>query len=176
MAITRWDPFDGLTPLREVVNQMLEESVLRPMRFGLMARTFPIDVFETAGAFVIEAMLPGVKTDDVQVTAVRDRVTIHVNIKPSEHTDKDAAKDGSNNGSKGEAKGHAKDEAKAGYYLRRERFEGEMTRVIDLPSDIDVEHLTAAFEHGVLTLRAPKAEIVPPKQVKITTTAPAAVN
>lgn len=147
MAMTRWEPFEGFAPLRDAVNQLLEDSVIRPMRFGFSGRTFPVDVYETETDYVVEALLPGVKPEDLHVTAVRDTLTIHATLKAMEKPESMAEK--------------------AGYYVRRERFEGEITRTIELPSDIIPEKVDATYEHGVLKLRIPKAEKAKPKQISV---------
>ncbi len=62
-----------------------------------------------------------------------------------------------------------KEERKAekGAYMRRERYEGEMSRSVTLPSPIDASKIQATYEHGVLTLRVPKAEGARPKQIPV---------
>jgi HSP20 family protein len=147
MALTRWEPFEGLTPLRDVMNQLFEESFIRPMRFGLVGRVFPVDVFETDTDYVLEAPLPGVKPEDVQITALHDTITIHAMMKPFRPPKEKAEK--------------------TGFYVRQERYEGDMSRTIELPTEIDTEKVTATYEHGLLTLHAPKVEAVKPKQIAV---------
>jgi len=52
-------------------------------------------------------------------------------------------------------------------YVRRERFEGDMTRIITLPTHILPEKVVATYEQGVLKLHVPKSEEVKPKQIPI---------
>jgi hypothetical protein len=40
MVLTRWEPFDGLTPLCVAMNQQLGGSFILPMSFGLGSRVF----------------------------------------------------------------------------------------------------------------------------------------
>jgi HSP20 family protein len=49
--------------------------------------------------------------------------------------------------------------------VRRERYMGEMTRTITLPTLVDVAKIEAVFEQGVLSLYIPKAEEVKPKEI-----------
>ncbi len=42
-----------------------------------------------------------------------------------------------------------------------------MTRIFTLPMMVDVEKIEAVFEHGVLSLSIPKAEVVKPKEIPI---------
>lgn len=156
MALTRWEPFESLTPLREVMNQLLEESFIRPMRFGVIGRVFPIDVAELDNEYVIEAVLPGVLPEDIHISVIRNTLTIRATtkpaVKPSEKPEKPAA------------------------YVRRERYEGEMTRTIELPTEIDSEKVAASYEHGILTLHAPKSEAAKPKQIRVDVKESAAIH
>jgi HSP20 family protein len=156
MALTRWEPFEGLTPLRDAMNQLLEDSFIRPMRFGLVGRVFPVDILEMEGEYVIEVPLPGVKPEDVKITAMRDALTIRATLKPT-------------------IKPEEKPE-KAGFYVRRERYEGEMSRTIGLPTEIDPDKVMATYDQGVLTLHVPKVEAAKPKQIPIRPTGPASVH
>ncbi len=156
MALTRWEPFEGLTPLRDVMNQLLEESFIRPMRFGVVGRVFPVDVYETDADYVLEALLPGVKPEDVQITAMRDTITIHATMKPLPQPKETMDK--------------------AGLYVRQERYAGEMSRTIELPTEIDAEQVTATYEHGMLTVRAPKVEAAKPKQIPVQVKEPAVAH
>ncbi|HEY7414796.1 MAG TPA: Hsp20/alpha crystallin family protein, partial [Ktedonobacteraceae bacterium] len=129
MSMMLRDPFEALTPLREAMNRLFEDSFVGP-RFDLLTgRIFPIDVYETKDKrnFVIEAALPGVKPEELQVLAEDDTLTIRVAKKHEEKPEK-------------------------GSYLRRERYEGEMYRTITLPVHIEIERVEAVFEHGVLKL------------------------
>ena len=145
MSIVPRDPFEALMPLREAINRMFEESFVWP-RFELFTgRFFPIDISETEDKqqYVIEASLPGIKPEEMQITAEGDTLTIRVARKVEE-----------------EKKGK-------GTYVRRERYEGEMSRTISLPTEIDADKVQATYERGVLTLRVPKAEGVKPKQIPV---------
>jgi HSP20 family protein len=148
MAITRWEPFESFAPLRDAVNQLFEENLLRPMRFGALGRLFPVDVYETETAFIVEAVLPGVKPEDVKVSAIRDMLNIHATIRPEP-----AAK-----------------QEKSGTYLQRERYTGEMTRTIQLPTSIESDKVTATYAHGVLTLQVPKVAAAEPAAIPIKVT------
>ena len=54
-----------------------------------------------------------------------------------------------------------------GRYVRRERYEDEMTRVVPLPGAIDESRVEATYEHGVLTVRIPKAACAQPRQLPV---------
>ena len=145
MTLFPRDPFDALVPLREAMNRLIEDSFVGPTRLEVFTgRTFLVDLFETEDRqqYVLEAALPAFKPEDLQITVMGDTITIHV------------------------AKKEVKKEEKANY-VRRERFEGEMTRSFTLPTAIESDKVEASFEHGVLKLSIPKAEQVKPKQITI---------
>ncbi len=144
MTLIWRDPFEAMTPLREAMNRLFEESFIGP-RFELLTpRTFPVDIYESEDTlhYVIEAALPGFKPEELHITAVGDTLTIAA-VKQEE----------------------AKPEKE--FFVRRERYTGEMTRTFTLPTVIDVEKVEAIFEHGILKLYIPKAEEVKPKQIPL---------
>ena len=142
--VTVWEPFGMITPLREAMNNLLEDSFVNPARFDpLIGRAILMDVFETPAEYTIEATLPGVKPEDVKVSATADTITIRAHTKRETH------------------------EAEKGAYVRRERREGEMTRSITLATPIDPERITADYEHGILKLTAPKVKVAEPHQISV---------
>jgi len=144
MSLIVRDPFDTLTPLRDAMNRLFEESFVGPRSELLTSQAFPVDIYETDDqhAYVVEATLPGTKPEHIQVTAVDNTLTIRVAEKQEE-------------------------KVKKGNYVRRERYEGERLRAIALPTTIEVQKVEATYEHGVLTLRIPKTEAAKPKQVRV---------
>lgn len=144
MSMMQREPFEVLTPLREAMNRLFEESFVGPRIDFLVGRIFPIDVYETENKhkYIIEAALPGVKPEDLQVTAEDDTLTIRVAKKQEEKAEK-------------------------GIYLRRERYEGEMYRTITLPVRIEADKVEAVFEHGILKLSVPKAEEARPRKISV---------
>ena len=103
-------------------------------------QTLGINVQEDAegDAYVLSALVPGLKSDELNIQVLEDVVHIQ-----------------------GEYKA---DESK---YLVRELPNGLFTRTLRLPVAIDTEHVDANITDGVLTLRLPKAESARPKQIKI---------
>jgi HSP20 family protein len=94
-----------------------------------------IDMRETDDAFVVEAEMPGVRPDDVDVTLDGRTLVIR-----GEYGTEQEKGDGKN-----------------GRYLLRERRSGTYTRAITLPGAVDAEHAESSFENGELTLTLPKA-------------------
>lgn len=145
MSMIWKDPFEALMPLREAVNRLFEDSFVWPGRLEVFTgRTFPVDIYETKDqqGYVIEASLPGVKPEDISITAMGDTLTISYKTKGEEKVEKPT-------------------------YVRRERYEGEMTRTFTLPTHILPEKVHATYEQGILKLQVPKSEEVKPKQIPV---------
>jgi HSP20 family protein len=144
MAIQRWDPFREMVSLRDAVSSLLQESFVRPsgMLADGSAAMVPMDISENENEFVVKASLPGVRPEDVQITAHGDTLTI-----------------------RGEMK--AEEEKKGEHYHLRERRSGQFQRTVSLPVPISADKAQAHFENGVLTLILPKAEEAKPKQIKV---------
>ncbi len=153
MPLVPFDPHEARIPLREAINRLFEESTVWPRFEFFGARSFPVDIYESEDKkqYVIEAALPGIKPEEMQITAEGDTLTIHVQKKHEEKTEK-------------------------GNYMRRERYEGEMTRTFSLPNIVDAENVQATFEHGILKLYIPKTETAMPKQIPVRVKEPAGAH
>lgn len=103
----------------------------------------PVDVAETDCAYVVEADLPGVSKDDIEVTIKDGVLTI-------------SARRG--NGSNADAGGRV---------IRRERRRGKFVRSLRLADDIDDSGVVAEHKDGVLVLTLPKAEAARPRKIEV---------
>jgi HSP20 family protein len=146
--ITRFDPLGDVVSLRSAMDRLFEDSFVSPLTWRTMANggaaNPPIDVRETDDEIIVTAALPGMKPDDVEITMTGQNLTL-----------------------RGEFR--ADDEVKKDQYLYRERRYGSFNRSIQLPVRVEGDRAEASFEHGVLTLRVPKAEEVKPRQIRIRT-------
>ncbi|AEG59126.1 Hsp20/alpha crystallin family protein [Desulforamulus ruminis] len=112
-----------------------------PFTRSLAGDTFKIDVQENEKEYIVEAELPGVKKEEVDVSLNEGRLNITVSKK--ENVDK-----------------------KYKNYIHRERRLSSMTRNIFL-RDSDSEGIKAKLEEGLLTITVPKV-VKPDNFVKIT--------
>ena len=145
--IVRLEPFRDLVSLREAMDRLFEERFIQP-RVGRLAPlsvgALAVDMYETDQDVVIKSSVPGVKTDDLDITITGDTLTI-----------------------KGETK--TEEKVERANYIRQERRYGAFCRSLILPTTIVTEKAKAEFENGVLTLTLPKAEEVKPKTIKVKT-------
>jgi HSP20 family protein len=139
--LIRWDPF---TDLRTTMDRLFDEGFSRPWRLIStdVEATFPVEVAETEQEIEVKASLAGVKPEEVEISLTNDVLTIK-----AEH--RETAED-----------------KKRDYYRREIRY-GAFQRSLSLPVSVDSEKAEARFEHGMLSLRLPKAEALRPKQIKI---------
>jgi HSP20 family protein len=142
--VRRPSPFGEVMTLRQAMDRLFDDDV-RPFRFlagGYDGPALPLDVTTDADALTIEAALPGVRPEDVDITVENGTVTIT---------------------------GQTAEERKAeeGSYLLQEIRRGRFSRSVTLPNGLEPDKAEATFDHGVLRLRIPKAEQVKPRQIRI---------
>ncbi|HET9879070.1 MAG TPA: Hsp20/alpha crystallin family protein [Candidatus Limnocylindria bacterium] len=143
--ITRFDPFSDLLTLRDSMDRMFDERFLRPLTWrGVDGESISpaIDVHQDADWIVVEAALPGVKPEDVDISITGQTLTIRGEAKADERIERDQ-------------------------YLYRERRYGAFHRQLQLPVRVEGERAEADFEDGVLNLRIPKADEVKPRRIEV---------
>lgn len=143
--LVRWNPAREMMSLREAMDRLFEESFLPSAFMGQEAgpaAALPVDMYETDDRVVVNATVPGIKPEDLEVTITGDLLTIKGEFKSEEKTEKRN-------------------------YLRQERRYGSFCRQVGLPAGVDSNNAQATFEHGVLTLELPKAEEAKVKSVKV---------
>jgi HSP20 family protein len=97
-----------------------------------------VNVRDEEDAFVLSALVPGLKAEDLNIQVLEDVVRIE-----------------------GEFQANEED------YLLRELPNGSFRRALRMPAEIDANKVEAKIADGVLTLRLPKAESALPKKIKI---------
>ena len=97
-----------------------------------------VDVREEDDAYILSALVPGLKADDLNIQVLEDVVTIAGQFKADESE-----------------------------YLMRELPYGSFSRTLRLPVTLDAAKAEAKITDGVLTLRLAKAESALPKTIKV---------
>jgi HSP20 family protein len=144
MTIVRRTPFGDLLSLRQAMDRLFEESFVNPRtwQFG-EGQLVPVDVYATHDEVVVEAILPGVKPEGVDITVEGNALTI-----AGDTSSMIPGREG---------------------LLLQEIRRGRFARTLSLPAGLEPDKATATFEDGILTLRIPKVEQVKPRPIKITT-------
>lgn len=141
--MTRWDPFGEMMSLREAMNSLFEESYVTPRGGRGQTLGMPVDVAETSDSFIVEASLPGIKPEDLDITIQDNVLTIS---------------------------GESRQEQTAGdkpNYHRVERRYGRVSRSISFPTQVQADKVQASLNHGILRLEVPKAEAVKPRKISV---------
>jgi HSP20 family protein len=141
MFMQRMQPVFPFGDLRREVNRLFEDYAL-PAVSG-RAPSFPaINAWEDENNLFVEAELPGLTMNDLEITVVGDELSI-----------------------KGERKPCGADEQAT--FHRRERGVGSFSRFITLPMDVDAERVEAVLRDGVLSITLPKAAEAKPRRIQV---------
>jgi HSP20 family protein len=141
--LNRWNP-SQLTAAREPFFRLFDTFLGETPGEDLTSRTWPppVDIQETADAYRIQAELPGLTREDIQVTFENNVLRLS-----------------------GERKWE-KDVKKENFH-RVERTYGSFSRSFALPNQVSADKVEAKFENGVLSIVVPKAEAAKPRQISI---------
>lgn len=131
-------PCDPLGDLRA-----WQERLERLSRHHAESWAPPIDVYETDGAYVITAEVPGLAREQVELAVEDSRVTLQGR----------RAGQGAGAGSV--------------HYHQVERGHGSFRRTIEFTEKIDTERVTADLADGVLTISVPKVPPPPPRKIEV---------
>lgn len=99
-----------------------------------------VNIFETTNSYTLEAEMPGVTRENLEVTLEGNCLTLV---------------------------GHRADQPPSGTMLLRESRPADFRRVFELDPAIDAKRIRAQMQQGVLTLDLPKAEAVKPRKIAV---------
>lgn len=146
--MANWDIFREMDNLRKEIdeafrgagyNRPFGSSFLSPV----ITRRFPlVNVSDTEGHVYLDALVPGVDPKDIDLTVLRNIVTISGERKPF-------------------------DVQKGQVVHRSELGTGKFSRTLELPVDIDPDKVTAECRDGVMRITLAKAEHAKPKKIEI---------
>lgn len=147
MAIVRWRPMRDMVGIQDEMNRMFDRFFSRDLwdeQEGISpASWYPfMDISEDKDEFRVQAELPGMKKDDVDITYTNGVLKIEGERKQQKE-DKDVN------------------------YHRVERVYGKFCRTFQLPTQVQQDKISADFKDGILSVRLPKAEEVKPKQIQV---------
>jgi HSP20 family protein len=144
-----WDVFKELDNLRKEVDEAFRGAGYnRPFGPSFLSpvstRRFPLVNFsEDEGHVYIEALVPGVDPQDVDLSVLRNTVTISGERKPFVE--------------------------KEGQIVHRSELgSGKFSRTLELPVDIDPNRVSAQCKDGIMQITLAKAEHAKPKKIAIT--------
>ena len=115
----------------------------RPASQARPERTYvspEVNIYETKDGYVLEAEMPGVSKDGLEIMLEGSEITIV---------------------------GHRHNDVAPGEPLFRERRLSDYRRVFELDPAIDTAKIAAKMNQGVLTLMLPKSEKVQPRKIAV---------
>lgn len=143
MNVVRYDPFRDLRGLQNEVNRLFSGVMPRDREDMLGGAWNPrVDIFENKDQLVLEAELPGMSSEDFDLSFENNVLTL---------------------------KGERRFEKKTGEgdYHRVERSYGAFTRSFTLPQTVTAEGAAAEFDNGVLRVSLPKREETKARKIEV---------
>lgn len=101
-------------------------------------RSLGVNIREEDEAYVLSALVPGLKAEDLNIQILEDVVSIEGEYKAEEAE-----------------------------FLLNELPSGAFRRTLRLPNEVNAEKVEAKIADGILTLTLPKAESARPKKIKV---------
>jgi HSP20 family protein len=149
--MAQWNAFADMENLRREVDRAFEEFAVTQSPANRAAflpgrgpRRYPlINLLEDKENLYIEALTPGVDPQSLNVSVMRNRLTL--------------------SGEKTRIQGDVKPEA----FHRSERSSGKFVRTFDLPVEVDEEKIQAEYRSGLLVITLPKPAKAKPRQVNV---------
>jgi HSP20 family protein len=141
--VTTWPRNTGsvlneLEALQDDMNRVFTDRWVRPGR-----ATYPLmNIWGAGDTLVIDAEIPGVDPQDVDISVMDDELTI-----------------------RGKAQPETPKEGEVPY--RRERPDGEFTRTLKLPFRAEAGAVKATYKNGILRLTVPRSEAEKPRKITV---------
>ena len=141
MLSTRWEPFAGVNRLSRELDRVFGTFNPGATNSSLF-RAYPqVSMWEDEENFYVEAELPGCSLEELELSVSGSQLTL-----------------------KGERKSP---QLEHGQWLRQERGFIKFNRTIELPSDVDSDHVSATLRNGVLLITLGKRAEVKPRKIEI---------
>jgi len=143
LAPEGWEPLSELEQVTQRMRRMLDQT------FGDFGWPSPaeargwsplVDIEEADDAYVVEAELPGVKREDVNIELVGNELTITGEVRRRE---------------------------RKGALRRQTRHTGRFEYRVGLPAQVKADNVEATLSDGVLTVRIPRAERAERRKVEV---------
>lgn len=143
MELVKWNPWNEMMSVRNSLERIFDDRFLVDRRDAAGGFWNPaVDVFETDEAVVINAELPGLSKENIEIDVKNRLLTV-----------------------KGERS--QENETREDHYYRKERRFGRFKRTFSLPEGVEPDQIKAEFKDGVLKIRIPRPEDKKPRQITV---------
>ena len=102
----------------------------------------PVNVFVCETAAIVNAEIPGIEPDDLDISIVNDTLTIRGSLSAQIQNEGENCQ-------------------------RQERGCGQFTRSIKLPFGVEIDKVEAKVSEGILSLTLPRAEAEKPRKIEV---------
>ena len=136
----RAQPLSDVERLRRMVDQTFGSFGLPALATESVGWAPPVDIEEQDDAYVIEAEVPGVKKDDVNIELISNELMVTGEIKERE---------------------------REGILRKRTRRIGRFEYRVRLPEQVDPDNVEAKLKDGVLSVRVPKHEQAERRRIQV---------
>lgn len=142
MTIMRWEPMREIDSVRREMDRLFADLTATSQNddFGRDHFMPAVELTETDNDVILKLEVPGIASEDLDIQATADSVTIQGERQQGEQMEG---------------------------YSRSEFRYGKFNRVVPMPVQVQNTKATAAYQDGLLTLTLPKAEAEKNKVVKV---------
>lgn len=136
MQLIKWEPF-------KEIDRFFDDRFLQPFSaFPKLGLDLAVDVYEEKGNVIAKMSLPGIKSEDLDISLEDDMLTISGRREEEKETEK-------------------KD------YYSKEIRRGSFSRTVSLPRSVDAGKAEAKYENGELVVTMPAVAGAKEKAVKV---------
>ncbi|MEK7091511.1 MAG: Hsp20/alpha crystallin family protein [Patescibacteria group bacterium] len=144
ISVTDSDQFDDDTPIKNKPSLRNEDDWISTDDEIEETGELAIDVYQTPTDVVVQAMIAGVKPENININIARQSITI-------------------------EGRRERQTESSTDGYVKRELYWGSFARTVELPSEVEPDNAEAFEKHGLLTIKIPRIDKDRIQKVKIRT-------
>jgi HSP20 family protein len=147
MSLVRWEPFRELVNLQDSINRVFDDNIHYLGKYANRGNLtqgwmFPVDIRDNGSAIVLQAEIPGMNKEDINVSYNDNVITIRGERKDEEK------KEGAN-------------------FIKIERKYGSFSRSFSLDVPVDHEMISASYKNGILEITMPRKEESKGKEIDI---------
>jgi len=142
MRLKVWEPYKNFRPYSRDFDRFFGWDQEQTEELNEANWSPKVDIYETQDNYVINAELPGLTKEQINIDVNDNTLTIKGEKKFEEKVEKDN-------------------------YVRVERSYGTFSRSFVLSDNVNTEGITANYKEGVLELTLPKKEEAKPKEIKV---------
>jgi HSP20 family protein len=149
-TFVRFNSEQEAVSLRDTMNQLFAESFIHPHQFrhghghgmGRRRGQVPMDLYETESGYVVSLAVPGLTSENFDITIEQDVLTICGTVEQKQP------------------------EQEVRYHVREQNL-CDFNRSVRFPTPVEAEKVQASLNAGILTIHVPKAETARARRIDV---------